>query len=175
MKWPGWTGRRAAPADALYRAAVAVARQPRWYEAGGVPDTVDGRFDMVALVAALLLRRLEREPDGAQAQFSVDLTERFIADMDGSLRQLGVGDPTVGKQVGHMVAALGGRLGAYREALTSPDDAPLGEALARNLYRGAAVAPAALAWAVDAVRDVAGRLDALDTASLRDGRLGSLT
>ncbi len=72
----------APPGDALYRAIVAVARAPDWYQAGAVPDTVDGRFDVVALVLALVLLRLEGD-EGAR-QFSADLTERFIADMDGS-------------------------------------------------------------------------------------------
>ena len=79
MKWPEWT-RRTPPGDTLYRRIVAAAREPAWYQAGMVPDTVDGRFDVVALVLALVLLRLEREDEG---QFSADLTERSIADMDG--------------------------------------------------------------------------------------------
>ena len=158
---------RAAPGDALYRAIVAEARQADWYTAGVVPDSVDGRFDTVVLVLALVLIRLEAEGDGAR-QFSADLTERFIADMDGSLRQMGIGDPTVGKQVGHMVGALGGRLGAYREALAGRE--PLGEALARNLYRGT-VAPEALAWSEGEVRRLVAKIDALPEAALREGRL----
>jgi len=164
MRWP-WSPRTALPADALYRRVVALAREPMWYEAGQVPDTTDGRFDMVALVTALLLRRIET---AGEAQFAVDLTERFIADMDGSLRQLGMGDPTVGKQVGHMVAALGGRLGAYRDALDGGAD--LSEALARNLYRGTAP-PEALAWATGRVRDLAARIDAAPLDKLRQGSL----
>ena len=173
MRWPDWTGRRVLPASALYDRLVALARTPDWYLDGAVPDTVDGRFDMIALLVALVLLRLER-PDtkDAAAQFSADLTERFIADMDGSLRQLGLGDPTVGKQVGAMVSALGGRLGAYREALAG--QAVLGEALARNLYRGAPVTASALAWSDARVRDLAARLDAVPLDRLRDGRIGDL-
>ncbi|QXQ06988.1 ubiquinol-cytochrome C chaperone family protein [Sphingosinicellaceae bacterium] len=166
MKWPDWTGRRTPPGDALYRRIVELARSPSWFQAGGVPDTVDGRFDAVALVLALVMLRLERED---AARFSVDVTERFIADMDGSLRQMGIGDPTVGKQVGHMVGALGGRLGAYREALAG--QAPLAEALARNLYRGAAVDPVALAWSEGEVRRLVAKFDALPEAAIREGRL----
>lgn len=164
MKWP-WTPRGAPPADALYRRVVALAREPEWYEVGQVPDTTDGRFDMVALVASLVLRRTEA---AGEAQLAVDLTERFIADMDGSMRQLGMGDPTVGKQVGHMVAALGGRLGAYREALAGDGD--LGDALTRNLYRGT-VAPEALAWATTRTRALAARIDAATIDDLRQGSL----
>ncbi len=164
MKWT-WT-RRTPPGDTLYRRIVAVARQPGWYEAGMVPDTVDGRFDTVALVLALVLMRLERED---ARQFSADLTERFIDDMDGSLRQMGIGDPTVGKQVGHMVGALGGRLGAYREAFAG--QSLLGEALARNLYRGEPVAAAALAWSEGRARDLAAQIDAAPLKPLLEGRL----
>ncbi len=162
----------ALPGDALYRAIVVAAREPDWYLAGSVPDTVDGRFDAVALVLALVLLRLEREGDaGGARQFSADLTERFIADMDGSLRELGIGDPTVGKQVGKMVSALGGRLGAYRDALSEPPTADLGDALARNLYRGAVVDPAAVDWAARRVRALAARITALPRADLDAGRL----
>ena len=164
MKWT-W-GRRTPPGDTLYRRIVAAAREPGWYEAGMVPDTIDGRFDCVALVLSLALLRLERED---ARQFSADLTERFIADMDGSLRQMGIGDPTVGKQVGHMVGALGGRLGAYREAFAG--QALLGEALARNLYRGEPVAAAALAWSEGRTRDLAAQIDAAPVKALLEGRI----
>nr|WP_295659755.1 ubiquinol-cytochrome C chaperone family protein [Polymorphobacter sp.] len=160
---------RTAPAgDALYRAIVAEARTPDWYLAGEVPDTVDGRFDAVALGLALVLLRLEREGEG-QRQFSADLTERFIADMDGSLRELGIGDPTVGKQVGQMVSALGGRLGAYRDALAGGE--ALENALARNLYRGVPVDPAALDWAARRALALAARIDAVPLAALVEGTL----
>jgi len=162
------SARTAPPGDALYRAIVAEARTPDWYLAGEVPDTVDGRFDAVALGLALVLLRLEREGEG-QRQFSADLTERFIADMDGSLRELGIGDPTVGKQVGKMVSALGGRLGAYRDALAGGE--ALENALARNLYRGAAVDPAAVDWAGRRVRALAARIDAVPLDALVEGRL----
>jgi cytochrome b pre-mRNA-processing protein 3 len=154
--------------DALYRAIVAEARTPDWYLAGEVPDTVDGRFDAVALGLALVLLRLEWEGDG-QRQFSADLTERFIADMDGSLRELGIGDPTVGKQVGKMVSALGGRLGAYRDALAGGEALEI--ALTRNLYRGAAVDPAAVDWAARRTRALAARIDAVPLAALVAGAL----
>ncbi len=172
MKWPA-LGRKSPPATALYNHLVAIARSPAWYERGEVPDTIDGRFDMVAAVVALLLLRLERpnERDGA-AQLSVDVTERFIADMDGSMRQLGFGDPAVGKRVGEMVSALGGRLGAYREALHGAE--ALDAALARNLYRGAAADTGALAWTAREVRALAARFDALPLAALRDGQLGAM-
>ena len=120
------------PATALYARSVSAARDPDWYLAGEVPDTYDGRFDMVALVTAYVTLRLEAL---GELQLCADLTERFITDMDGTLRQDGIGDQVVGKHIGRMVAALGGRLGAYRDA--GADDAALAEALRRNLWRGA--------------------------------------
>ena len=163
--------RQAPVGDALYRAVVAAARTPDWYVQGEVPDTVDGRFDIVALMLGLVLLRLEQS-GGPQAQFSADLTERFIADMDGSLRELGVGDQNVGKHVGRMVSALGGRLGAYRDALAEGAPASaLPEALQRNVYRAAVVEPAALAWLTVEVRAAWATIGALPTAQLLAGKL----
>lgn len=137
---------------ALYDAVVARGRDPDWYLAGGVADTIDGRFDMIAAVLSAVLIRLERDPAAAAAQ--ARLTERFVDDMDGQLRQIGIGDVIVGKHVGKMMGMLGGRLGAYRDGLAAGDLAP---ALVRNLYRGEAPDPAALGH-------VAARLTAFDRA-----------
>ena len=140
----GWWGRlfgeRREEALPLYNAVVTRGRAERWYLAGGVPDTVDGRFDMIAAVLAMVLLRLEG--DAAATPLSAHLTERFVEDMDGQLRQMGIGDIVVGKHIGKMMSMLGGRLGAYRDGLAAGD---LGPALVRNLYRGEAPAPAALA------------------------------
>ena len=99
----------------LYDAVVNAARDPAWYIEGQVPDTMDGRFDMIAAVTALVLLRLEAEGEAGRGP-SVLLTETFIDDMDATLRQMGVGDHVVGKHVGRMMSALGGRLAAFREA-----------------------------------------------------------
>ena len=115
----------------LWQAVIATARAPHWYAEGGVPDTLDGRFDMVSLVMALVLHRIDDDPD--QALAGVQLTELFVSDMDGQMRQIGFGDMVVGKQIGRMVGALGGRLGAYRAADGSDE---LRAALVRNLWRG---------------------------------------
>jgi cytochrome b pre-mRNA-processing protein 3 len=115
----------------LYAAIVAHARDPRWY-LDGAPDTIDGRFDMVTAVMAQLLLRMETLPD--MAGDSALLTEVFVEDMDGQLREIGIGDMIVGKHIGRMMAALGGRIGAYRTA--GDDAAALATALERNLWRG---------------------------------------
>lgn len=105
----------------LYEAVVAAGRDPFWYREGGVPDTVTGRFDMIAAIMALVLIRYEAEEGEGATQASVWLTENFIADMDESLHQLGVGEYVVGKHVGNMMGALGGRLGAFRQAVQDGD------------------------------------------------------
>jgi cytochrome b pre-mRNA-processing protein 3 len=153
-----------APASALYARAVAAARDPGWYLGGEVPDTYDGRFDMVALVIAYVTIRLEALDE---RQLCADLTERFITDMDGTLRQDGVGDQVVGKHIGRMVAALGGRLGAYREA--GADDAALAEALRRNLWRGAAIGDDAVTYVIAQIRRLEAQLAATSAARLAAG------
>ncbi len=117
----------------LYRAIVERGRDTQWYAAGGVPDTQDGRFDMIAAILALALLRIEAE-GRTYASESALLAELFIDDMDGQLRQLGIGDIVVGKHIGKMLGALGGRLDAYREGFAEGGNAE--EALLRNLYRG---------------------------------------
>lgn len=160
-----------APADQLYAAIVAEARRPEWYVEGAVPDTLDGRFDMVALVLSLLLLRLEEVTGGnvrhPAAQLSADLADRFIADMEANLREDGISDQAVPRHLGQMMAALGGRLGAYRAA--RGDAEAMAVALQRNLYRGADVPAAAVAHMVEASRRLSGRLAATSFARLNAG------
>ena len=125
---------------ALYAAVVARARQPHWFLDGAVADTVDGRFDMIAAVLAMVMLRLETDPAGMAA--ATHLSEAFVDDMDPQLREIGIGDLLVGKHVGRMMGMLGGRLGAYRDGLAAGDMKP---ALIRNLYRGEEPAAEALA------------------------------
>ena len=146
------TGKAIAP---LYAAIVARARAPHWYADGAVPDTVDGRFDMIAAILSLVLIRLEGDPAGAAP--AAHLAERFVADMDGQLREIGIGDIVVGKHIGRMMGMLGGRLGAYREALAEGGD--LAAAVTRNIYRGhAPTDAAALAHVCEGLRTLHGRL-----------------
>lgn len=141
----------------LWHRVVELARERNWYAERGVADTVEGRFDMITAVLALVLLRMEREPNLVQA--SVFLTELFVEDMDGQLRESGVGDVVVGKHVGRLVSAMGGRLGAYREALGAEGDDALVAAVYRNvsLIEGADGASAA-----KGLRELADRLDAID-------------
>lgn len=167
MSWLGkLLGDKDEAALPLYQAIVARARQPHWYVDGGVPDTVDGRFDMVAAVLATVLLRLEGDP--AAAEPSAQLTERFVDDMDGQLREAGIGDIVVGKHVGRMMAMLGGRLGAYRDGWAAGDLAP---ALARNLYRGDPPDEVAVAHVAAALGELRERLAGMALADVLGGRL----
>jgi len=139
----------------LYDALVAAAREPAWYREGSVPDTLEGRFDMLATMIALALLRLESEGDRAKAE-SVALTEIFIDDMDGTLRQIGIGDFVVGKHVGKLLGALGGRLGAFREAL--PGGPALELAVRRNVFRDGPASDEQVAWVAERLRSLHGRL-----------------
>ncbi len=169
----GLFGRRQAEAALpLYNAVVLRARAEHWYLAGAVPDTVDGRFDMIAAVLSVVLIRLEGDPDGQP--IAAQLTERFIDDMDGQLRELGVGDVVVGKHIGKMMGMLGGRLGAYRDTITGGNDEAGGDfdsALVRNLYRGDAPTDAALAHVRDSLLALHTALAGMPVAMLAQGHL----
>ncbi|WP_225207667.1 ubiquinol-cytochrome C chaperone family protein [Novosphingobium huizhouense] len=119
-----------AVARPLWHKVVEIAREKEWYRDCGIADTVGGRFDAITLILSVVLLRMERDPELIEP--SVRLTELFVEDMDGQLRESGVGDLMVGKHVGKLMSTLGGRLGAYRDGLAA-GEAALGEAIARNV------------------------------------------
>lgn len=130
------------PGFALYTAAVSAARDPWFFgEAVGVPDTLDGRFDLVGVHAGVLIRRLHRDPDPRGAEAAQAVFDAMFADMDMSLREMGVGDMSVGKRVRRMWEAFHGRARAYEAALDAGDRAALESALARNALRAGPDAP----------------------------------
>ena len=155
----------------LYNAVVAEARNPVWYLDGKLPDTVDHRFEMVAALTALAILRLDRAGDAGK-QGAVLLTEVFVDDMDGQLRQEGIGDIVVGKHIGKMMSALGGRIAAYRAGLDADaqNGGALGEALVRNLYRGDHPGDAPLAFTQDRLRGLWAALLARADADLLEWR-----
>jgi cytochrome b pre-mRNA-processing protein 3 len=117
----------------LYALIVAKARQPYFYAVLDVPDTVDGRFDMITLHAVLAINRLgESGPEGKD--LSQKLFDEMFADMDRSLREMGAGDVSIGKKVRRMAEVFYGRAKAYREALAQGDPRAVEQALARNVY-----------------------------------------
>ena len=117
-------------AHALYAALVEQSRQPAFYRDLGVPDTLDGRFEILVLHLFIALHCLKNFP--FYDAMGRELTEVYIHDMDRNLREAGVGDMGVGKRVKKMAAALLGHMLAYEKALGS--DAALRDALRRNVY-----------------------------------------
>jgi cytochrome b pre-mRNA-processing protein 3 len=146
MMWKRLFGRPAyeQEAYAIYGALVSQARNPALYLHAGVPDTLEGRFEMVSLHAFLVLRRL-RKVSEAQAEAARALGQKvfdvLFDDMDQTLREIGISDLKVGKEIKYLAEAFYGRIGAYDAALDSPDAALLASALVRNVY--AQVEPAA--------------------------------
>jgi cytochrome b pre-mRNA-processing protein 3 len=149
----------------LYAKIVEKARALHWYEEGAVTDSLDGRFEMVTAMLSLVLIRLDNAAD--KADESVLLTEIFVDDMDGQLREVGVGDMIVGKHLGKMMAAMGGRLGAYREGLK--DKSILREAVLRNVFRGEAPDAEALDHVVSSLAAEMAKLSVLESAQIASG------
>jgi len=150
---------------ALFDAITAAARQPHWYREGAVPDELDGRFRVLATIAALVMVRLE-ELDATQ--LSVALTERFIDVMESEHRELGVGDPTLGKTVRRLVSSLGRRVDSWRSAVAG--ERHWGEVAVESLY-DAAPAPAALDHAAHALRKLWSGMGSVDVEGLQAGRI----
>ena len=122
----------------IYKAIVDQARRPQFYESFDVPDTIDGRFDLIVLHAGLYLPRLKsvRANGKVLAQAAFD---QMFANFEHNLRELGVGDMSMPKKVKGMLAAFYGRASAYDVAIKEGDVSALRAALQRNVYRGAAV------------------------------------
>ena len=163
----GETRQRAA-LDPLYRAIVAAGRDPAWYRDGAVPDTLDGRFDIIAALTALVLLRIEAGGEAGRGP-SVLLTEIFIDDMAGTLRQIGIGDYVVGKHLGRMVSALGGRLSAFRPAYAG--DAGFEGPARRNIFHESPPSAEALAFVAARLAHFSETLKAASLPALLDGAL----
>ncbi|WP_346896034.1 ubiquinol-cytochrome C chaperone family protein [uncultured Roseibium sp.] len=163
---------RRRPRDGEYKTyseIVAQARQPVFYTDYRVPDTLDGRFDLIVAHAVVLFQRLAGE-DKAVSEFSQSVFDLFFHDMDASLREMGVTDTRVPKKVKAMGEAFYGRADAYAPCLTNDDVVGLSDALSRNIYTEAPepIAERALAQYMLAA---AKALAAQDTAELMTGKL----
>jgi cytochrome b pre-mRNA-processing protein 3 len=154
---------------AVYEAIVAAARRSAFYADFGVPDTVDGRFDMIALHGFLVLQRLKGELE--TESFSQALIDEIFRDMDRSLREMGAGDLSVGKKVRKMAEVFYGRLEAYREALAGPpgeQQIALQHVLARNVFAGSeGGSPKPIALYILKARD---HLQGIDAGALMSGQ-----
>ncbi|HZD90132.1 MAG TPA: ubiquinol-cytochrome C chaperone family protein [Pseudolabrys sp.] len=118
--------------SALYGTIVAQARLPAFYQDYAVPDTVNGRFDVIVRHLTAVLERIAAEP--SLREVGQGLFDRFWQDMDHNLREMGVGDLAVPKRMKSFGQAYYGRAGAYRDALAQEDGQALAAALIRNIY-----------------------------------------
>jgi cytochrome b pre-mRNA-processing protein 3 len=161
--------RRTDRIERLYGAIVSQARQRGFYAGYAVPDTIEGRFELVVLHTVLLLDRLTSEGDELR-ELGQAVFDRFCLDMDDNLREMGVGDLSVPKQMRRIAAAFYGRANSYRSALTGEPDA-LVEALRRNIYgEGPGARDHAMRLA-DYVRAAAASLRRQTGPALIEGRL----
>jgi cytochrome b pre-mRNA-processing protein 3 len=173
--WPAAADRaRHRLAAELYRDLVNQARMPMFYRDLGVPDTPEGRFEMVGLHVALVIRRL-RSAGPSGGALGQELFDLMFADIDEGLRHIGIGDLSVGKQVKRLAGNFYARLRALDEAFTGEPSAGLGPMLRTNVYHGGAAPTerqvAALVSYLVAAEET---LRTQSTASLLAGRL-SLT
>jgi len=151
----------------LFDSAVGEARLAHWYMEGGVPDTIDGRFAMLTTICALLTIRVEMLAEAPEAQ-SAALAERFVDAMDAEHRQLGINDPTLGKQVRKMVGSLARRVGQWRAATL---DEGQWDAIVRSSVYGAEPATAEqLGHASARLRDLWRRFRASPDADIIEGK-----
>lgn len=150
--------------EAIYGMIVTQAREPSFYRAMAVPDTVNGRFDLLLLHLWLVLRRLKSIEGGAA--LSQALFDHFCNDMDDNLREMGVGDLTVPKKMQAFGEAFYGRTAAYDLAMTEGREA-LAQALCKNVLNGEHPEEAGrlAAYAEATMTD----LDRLDDAALLGG------
>jgi cytochrome b pre-mRNA-processing protein 3 len=154
----------------LYGMIVAQARLPAFYADYGVPDTVQGRFDLIVLHLVLLLRRFARE-DAPARRLGQRLFDAFCRDLDSNLREMAIGDLAVPRHMRRFGEAFYGRQSAYVAALDAADQRDFETALARNIFRGTGVGrgPARLArYARAVVRE----LDAQELDALLRGEVG---
>lgn len=147
--------------ETLYERVAAAARRPTLYRDLGVPDTVEGRFEMMTLHAHVVVRRLRALPDPA-GDLAQDLVDRIFAGFDAALRELGVGDIVVPKRMKTLASAFLGRSKAYEQAILDVgDDRALHEALARNVFNSAPGHEAGTHALVGLVRDTVAAFEAL--------------
>lgn len=158
-------------ARALYVAIVAQTRQPVFYARLGVPDSVDGRFELLVLHCFLVLRRLRAAPEET-ADLAQTLFDTLIYDMDQSIRESGVGDLKVGPRLRQMAEAFYGRIKAYDTALDAGEAGGVEAALQRNLYGTVEAVPqVAVAEMAAYLRDQDAALAEQETAALLRGEL----
>ena len=162
---------RFATISRLYGAIVAQARQPEFYRSYGVPDSLDGRFEMILLHTVLVVRRMRREGRAGQ-ELGQAIFDRFCSDMDGSLREMGVGDLKVPKQMQKVGAAFYERQEGYDTALTMSGGAVDDDAVAAQVQRNFSGLPPVGAKSLAAyIRQAAQRLEDQPASVLSSGQI----
>lgn len=152
----------------LYAAIVAQARNAVFYRDLGIPDSPAGRFDLVALHVFLVMQRLER--DTGAARLARALLEAMITDLDRNLREMGVGDLSVGKKVKDLARRFYGLSAVYRDGLAGNDPA-LAAAIGRNLYYTAGVEERRLAIMTRYLRQTVAKLSEQPHSDIARGRI----
>ena len=166
MSPPESKDRRRSARD-LYQSVVLQARRPEFYLNCGVSDSVDGRFDMIALHAFLLLHRLKRDHERT-ADLAQNFFDTMFEDMENNLREMGAGDLGVSRRVKAMAKAFYGRIAAYEAGLAGGDEI-LADALLRNLFRQRGPEdPGAMCRYMRAEAEA---LDAMDVERLLEGEV----
>jgi cytochrome b pre-mRNA-processing protein 3 len=160
---------RAATIAKLYGAIVAQARQPAFYRDYAVPDTVEARLDMIILHLALVTRRFG--DDAASRGLGQGIFDAFCQDIDDNLREMGVGDLAVPKQMRRVGEAYFGRAAAYRQALEEPGGPGLAEAISRNIYGSGALDSAGAARLTAYVTQAARQLAAQEAGAFHRGQI----
>jgi len=170
MLFDRWRARRANRLliDQIHGEIVAAARSPALYGDGGVADTLDGRFEMVVLAAALATRRLAALGPAA-SDLAQELVDRVFLGFEDALREMAIGDIGVARRLKAMAGDFAGRCRAYSAALDCGDAAALGAALARNVFGAPAATPAAEALARRAIA-AATALDEIGYDDFASGR-----
>jgi len=153
----------------LYGMIVAQARLPCFYRDYAVSDTVNGRLDLILLHLALAVDRLMREP--ALKSLGQGVFDRFCGDMDGNLREMGIADLKVPKEMRKIGEAFYGRSQAYQTGLAAEDDQILVEAVTRNIYGGLPDQLAAARRLAAYMRRAARALATQPAADLARGRI----
>jgi cytochrome b pre-mRNA-processing protein 3 len=153
----------------LYERIVGQARRPEFYRECGIPDTLDGRFDVLVLHVFLVMHRLKQDR-GRTADLSQALFDILFQDMDESLRELGAGDMGIGRRIRAMAEGFYGRVAAYEEALDAADRS-LEDCVRRNLFGSASPVAGQLAALADYIRAEVAALAARETEELLAGEL----
>ena len=156
--------------ERLYGAAIEIARRPDLFAKYGVTDDVDGRFDALALVVSLVMRRLKELGENGR-DLSQHLFDSMFADMDLSLREMGAGDLGVSKRVRVMAEAFMGRLNTYVTAIDEDDREAFSAALVRNLFRGNETIDPLANGLVDYLLDLSKEIETLPAKALLTGQI----